>query len=84
MLTNVSWSNYSIAVGVVLLVWYLFLGFRFYYEELKQLISGKQRDKFSFLENENAKQSYLASNDEFNPESSFSESIVTSKEAEEL
>jgi hypothetical protein len=84
MLTNISWSNYSIAVGVILLVWYLFLGFRFYYEELKQLISGKQKDMFPFLGNENANQSSLASNEEFNPESSFSESITTRKEAEEL
>jgi hypothetical protein len=84
MLTNVSWSNYSIAVAAVLLVWYLFLGFRFYYEELKQLVSGKQRDKFSFLGNENANQFSLASNEELDPESSFSESITTRKEAEEL
>ncbi len=43
MFTNISWSNYIIAVSVLLLIWYLYLIFQYYNWELKQIISGKQK-----------------------------------------
>jgi hypothetical protein len=88
MLTNISWSNYSIAVGVSLLVWYLFLGIRFYYEDFKQFVSGKQRVMIPFLGSIKTTESSVGLEDESHIErsssSSFSESVATLEEAEEL
>lgn len=88
MLTNISWSNYGIAVGVMLLVWYLFLGFRFYFEDLKQLVSGKRRVRIPFLGSIKTEESSLVLEDtleaEMSTSSSFSESVATLEEAEEL
>lgn len=88
MLTNISWSNYGIAVGVMLLVWYLFLGFRFYFEDLKQLVSGKRRVRIPFLGSIKTEESSLVLEDtleaEMSTSSSFLESVATLEEAEEL
>lgn len=88
MLTNISWSNYGIAVGVLLLVWYLFLGFRFYFEDLKQLVSGKRRVRIPFLGSIKTAESSLVLEDtleaEMSTSSSFLESVATLEEAEEL
>lgn len=43
MLTNISWSNYVIAIGTLLFIWYLFLGFHFYFFEIKQTILGQRK-----------------------------------------
>lgn len=42
MLTNISWSDYIIAVSVLLLIWYLILGVRFYYPLLIEILSGEK------------------------------------------
>jgi hypothetical protein len=88
MLTNISWSNYGIAVGVMILVWYLFLGFRFYFEDLKQLVSGKRRVRIPFLGSIKTEESSLVLEDtleaEMSTSSSFSESVASLEEAEEL
>jgi hypothetical protein len=46
MFTNISWSNYIIVVALLLTSWYVFVGVRFYLDEIKNLISGKQRPQF--------------------------------------
>ncbi|OXA73004.1 hypothetical protein B0A67_06050 [Flavobacterium aquidurense] len=54
MFTNISWSNYIIAVSVLLFIWYLVLGFRFYYPELKEILNGeKTLNLTSFKSNRN-------------------------------
>lgn len=35
MFTNISWANYLIVVSTLLTIYYLFIGFRFYFDELK-------------------------------------------------
>ena len=43
MLTNISWANYTLVVVLLAASWYLFVGLRFYFAELKDLASGKKR-----------------------------------------
>ncbi|MNQ61868.1 hypothetical protein D3C85_761910 [compost metagenome] len=88
MFTTISWSNYSIAIGALLSIWYLFLGFRFYYPDLKQFSSGKRSIKFPAIANRKTKQSCLVTNDEDDSRptmsSSFFQPFNSSKEAEKL
>lgn len=88
MFTNISWSNYLIAVTVLLLGWYLLFGLRFYYKELKQIISGEKKIKFrSFgikkLENTSSN-SLTDGNLQKSLSSASSESFDTLEDAEEL
>jgi hypothetical protein len=43
MLTNISWANYILVVVLLTASWYLFVGFRFYFAELKDLVTGKKK-----------------------------------------
>lgn len=51
MFTNISWGNYIVVVILLLASWYLFVGFRFYFDELKEVISGKRKLQFLGFEN---------------------------------
>jgi hypothetical protein len=88
MFRNISWNDYVIAIGVLVLVWYLFLGFRFYYKEIKQFVSGERRVKFPVLGYNKKKQSCLSINEKGNSRSTlsslFSESFSTLEDVEEL
>jgi len=43
MFTNISWTDYFIAVTILLAIYYLFVGIRYYSGELKDLLSGKRK-----------------------------------------
>ncbi len=47
MLSNVSWGQYLVVVGILLVIYYFFIGIRYYKEDIKSLISGKllKKDK---------------------------------------
>jgi hypothetical protein len=49
MFTNISWGNYIVVVILLLASWYLFVGFRFYFDDLKEVISGKRKLQFRRL-----------------------------------
>lgn len=51
MFTNISWSNYIVVVILLLASWYLFVGFRFYFDDLKQIALGKRKLQFRGFEN---------------------------------
>ena len=53
MFTNISWGNYIVVVILLLASWYLFVGFRFYFDDLKEVISGKRKLQFRGFENPN-------------------------------
>ena len=53
MFTNISWGNYIVVVILLLASWYLFVGFRFYFDDLKEIISGKRKLQFRGFENPN-------------------------------
>jgi hypothetical protein len=82
MFRNISWGNYCIAIGVLILVWYTYLGFRFYYKELKQIVSGERDLNFSVVRSKEQKQFSTESNSNSTP--SLSESFGVSKVVEEL
>lgn len=42
MFTNISWTNYIIAVILLLVIYYIIVGIRFYFYDLKNLFSGNQ------------------------------------------
>ena len=46
MLTNISWTDYIIAVAILLAVYYFFVGMRYFFADLKNLVSGKSNLKF--------------------------------------
>ncbi|GIQ57871.1 hypothetical protein Flavo103_10070 [Flavobacterium collinsii] len=43
MFTNISWGNYIVVVILLLASWYLFVGFRFYFNYLKEILSRKRK-----------------------------------------
>lgn len=49
MLTGISWNNYIVVVVLLSIVWYLFVGLRYYFEDIKDLVSGKQKLQFRGL-----------------------------------
>ena len=53
MFTNISGGNYIVVVILLLASWYLFVGFRFYFDDLKEIISGKRKLQFRGFENSN-------------------------------
>lgn len=88
MLTKISWSNYIIAVTVLILFWYLFLGFRFYKTEFKRILSGENKIKFSSLKNRKMQRRMTDKEHEdiskSNLSNSFTESFSTLEDAKEL
>lgn len=78
MFTNISWSNYIIAVSVLLVIWYLIVVFKFYYPELKRIISGEKKIKILSFGNRSKR------NLSEPISCSFSESFDTLDDAEEL
>ena len=46
MLTNISWTDYIIAVAILLAAYYFFVVMRYFFADLKNLISGKSNLKF--------------------------------------
>ncbi len=46
MLTGISWNNYIDVVVLLSIVWYLFVGLRYYFEDIKDLVTGKRKLQF--------------------------------------
>lgn len=83
MFTNISWSSYIIAISVLLLIWYIFLGFKFYYFEFQKIISGKQQIKF--LNFRKTEKKFISNpSGESKLKETFSSSFDTLQDAEEL
>ncbi len=88
MFTTISWSNYVIAIGTLLFVWYLFLGFQFYFFEIKQTLLGQRKIVFPNFGRKNFDNSLFPGNQigvsDSNLSESFSESFATLDEIKEL
>lgn len=50
MLTGISWNNYIVVVVSLSIVWYLFVGLRYYFDDIKDLVTGKRKLQFRGLE----------------------------------
>ena len=59
MLTNISWVNYLLVIVLLTASWYLFVGFRFYFTELKDLITGKKKFSIRSFPQVQSKVGYL-------------------------
>ncbi|WP_332454465.1 hypothetical protein [Chryseobacterium aquaticum] len=51
MFTNTSWASYITATALLSAGWYLFVGFRYYYGDIKAIISGKRKLQFRATRN---------------------------------
>lgn len=49
MFTNISWGNYIVVVVLLLASWYLFVGLRFYFDDIKEIVTGKRKLQFRRL-----------------------------------
>jgi hypothetical protein len=43
MFTNISWTDYFITMTILLAIYYLFVGIRYYAGDIKDLLSGKRK-----------------------------------------
>jgi hypothetical protein len=89
MFTNISWGNYIIVVILLLASWYLFVGFRFYFDDLKEVISGKRKLQFRGFENSTYQDTEPELKDQDSPEltsneTSFGEFDTTFQDVDAL
>ena len=68
MFTNISWGNYIVVVILLLASWYLFVGFQFYFDELKDVLLGKRKLQFRRLGDPNYRDFQSEENDQVLPE----------------
>ena len=74
MFTNISWGNYTVVVVLLLVSWYLFIGLRFYFAEIKEIVEGKRKLQFRGpIGESNAASDYL----DFESRTSESESAAS-------
>lgn len=67
MFTNISWGNYIVVIILLLTSWYLFVGFRFYFDDFKEVISGKRKLQFRRLGDPNYGDFQSEENDQETP-----------------
>lgn len=88
MLNSISWNSYLVAVVTLLVLWYLYTGFRYYYSEIKQILSGRKKIGFPSLGKKTKNDSLPSSDQEdgkpTNLNEAFQESFTTLDEVKEL
>jgi hypothetical protein len=89
MFTNISWGNYTVAVVLLLTSWYLFVGLRFYFDDIKEIVTGKRKLQFRRLRSTNYQNSqselnYKDSSEAASSESSFGEFDTTFQDVDAL
>ena len=89
MFTNISWGNYIVAVVLLLASWYLFVGLRFYFDDIKEIVTGKRKLQFRRLGNTNYQEPQSELNYQNSPEvtstqSSFGEFDTTFQDVDNL
>jgi len=50
MLTGISWNNYIVVVVLLSISWYLYVGLRYYFDDIKEFVTGKRKLQFRGLE----------------------------------
>lgn len=88
MLNSISWNSYLVAVVILLLLWYLYIGLRYYSSEIKQILSGRKKISFTTLgkktRNDSFHSSYQEGANPTNLNEAFEESFATLDEVKEL
>ncbi|MFV8354904.1 hypothetical protein ACNQGB_01810 [Flavobacterium sp. XS1P32] len=89
MFTNISWSNYIVVVVLLLAIWYLFVGLRFYFDDIKEIVTGNRKLQFRRLGHPNYEEPQSELNYQNLPEvtstqSSFGEFDTTFQDVDSL
>lgn len=88
MLNSISWNSYLVAVVTLLVLWYLYIGFRYYSSEIKQILLGRKKIAFPSLGKKTINDSLSSSDQEngnpTNLNEAFEESFATLDEVKEL
>ena len=73
MLTNISWTDYIIAVAILLTTYYFFVGMRYFSADLKDLATGKRKLKFGKkqIHNPEAKSLLATEKTDYHPDADF-------------
>lgn len=70
MLTNISWTDYIVAVAILLAVYYIFVGMRYFFADIKHLVSGKSHLNFiTGISSDTVRESIQPSEKNYNGES---------------
>lgn len=70
MLTNISWTDYIIAVVLLLTAYYFFVGMRYFSNDLKDLVSGNRKLNFKAAQPHDSGDENILSSEENYPEES--------------
>ncbi|WP_343614918.1 hypothetical protein [Flavobacterium sp.] len=88
MLNSISWNSYLVAVVTLLLLWYLYIGFRYFSSEIKQILSGRKKIGFPIVGKKIRNDSFHSTDKEdansANLNEAFEESFATLDEVKEL
>lgn len=52
MFRNITWTNYIVVIIVLLAIYYLFIGIRFYFRDLQDFLTQRRKDNKHFLSDE--------------------------------
>jgi hypothetical protein len=84
MLTNISWDNYIVVVVLLVASWYLFVGVRFYFADLKDIATGKRKFQFGSFPQVKSKLDYREAPDGIPSSLSATETDQTFQDVEDL
>lgn len=89
MFTNISWGSYITCFALLAALWYLSVGLRFYFNEIKDIANGKRKLGVPFSKSEKYQEFPSALNDQYLskstlPTSPFSEFDSTFEEVDIL
>ena len=68
MFTNISWSNYIVVIVLFTAGWYVFIGLRFYFNDLREIATWKRKLQFRGLQNENFQEPESQLNSQYLPQ----------------
>ncbi|MCV9926304.1 hypothetical protein OIU83_01465 [Flavobacterium sp. LS1R49] len=57
MFTNISWTHYIVVIVLLVASWYLFVGLRFYVNDIKEIVTGKRKRPMGELGDTNSYES---------------------------
>ncbi len=88
MLNSITWNSYIITVIALLILWYLFVGLRYYSFEIKEILQGKKKIDFLHLRKKPINDPFQSFDQEktnhSNLNEAFDESFATLDEVKEL
>ena len=89
MLRGILWNSFIVWVVSLLIVWYLFVGLRYYFDEIKDVVTGRRKLQFRSLIGKNIPKSdygfnYQESDEIFNSQVEFETVDPVFKEVEDL